>query len=178
MKPEQHIKTLNIKLIARELVDVLSEKNLKISTAESCTGGLISKLITDIPGASYVFECGICAYSNYIKKNLLSVSSRTLKNKSAVSKETAMEMAAHVRLLANADIGISTTGYAGPKNLARLNEPVGLIYIGLSNMTKTTYLHLNFASESTNVNRNYIRVATAYKALSAALDLIKTGVIK
>ncbi len=177
MRPEQPIRTLNINLIARELVDVLSEKKLKIATAESCTGGLISKLITDIPGASAVFECGICAYSNCIKENLLSVSRRTLKNRSAVSKETAMEMAAHVKLLANADIGISTTGYAGPKSLGS-NEPVGLIYIGLSNMTKTTYLRLNFASEHANVTRNYIRVATAYKALSATLDLIKTGIVK
>lgn len=168
--------SFNINLIARELIDLLNEKNLKIATAESCTGGLISKLITDIPGASHVFECGICAYSNPIKEKLLSVSSRTLDLHTAVSKETAMEMAANVRKLANADIGLSTTGYAGPKS-SNLDESVGLVYIGLSNMTKTTYVRLNLTKEKP-YERDYIRIYSAYNALAATLNLIKTGVIK
>lgn len=168
--------SFNINLIARELIDLLNEKNLKIATAESCTGGLISKLITDIPGDSHVFECGICAYSNPIKEKLLSVSSRTLDLHTAVSKETAMEMAANVRKLANADIGLSTTGYAGPKS-SDLDESVGLVYIGLSNMTKTTYVRLNLTKEKP-YERDYIRIYSAYNALAATLNLIKTGVIK
>ena len=115
--------SFNINLTVREVIDILTEKNLKIAIAESCTGGLISKLITDIPGASNVFECGICAYSNSIKEKLLSVSSRTLQLHGPVSKETAMEMAANIRNLSNADIGISTTGYAGPSNPS-FNDPV------------------------------------------------------
>lgn len=168
--------SFNINLIARELIDLLNEKNLKIATAESCTGGLISKLITDIPGASNVFECGICAYSNSIKEKLLLVSSRTLDLHTAVSKEAAMEMAANVRKLANADIGLSTTGYAGPKS-SNPNENVGLVYIGLSNMTKTTYVRLNLVREKP-YERDYIRTSAAYNSLTATLNLIKTGVIK
>lgn len=168
--------SLNINLIARELVDILSEKKLKIATAESCTGGLISKLITDIPGASGVFECGICAYSNSIKEKLLSVSNHTLNLHTAVSKETAMEMAANVRTLANADIGLSTTGYAGPK-LPNSDESVGLVYIGLSNMAKTTYVRLNLTREKP-YERDYIRRFSAYNALTSTINLIKTGVIK
>lgn len=167
----------NVKLVACELVDILHEKNLKISTAESCTGGLISKLITDIPGASSVFECGICSYSNPIKEKLLSVSSRTLARHTAVSKETAMEMAANVRKLAGADIGLSTTGFAGPKN-PREADQTGLVYIGVSSAIKTTYLELNLYRNNTSTTREHIRTAAAYKAIVAALDLIKTGSIK
>lgn len=176
MKNKNLVNSLNISLVAQELVDLLNEKNLKIATAESCTGGLISKLITDIPGASNVFECGICAYSNHIKEKLLSVSSRTLQQHTAVSKETAMEMASNVRKLTMADIGLSTTGYAGPKS-SNSNEIVGLVYIGLSNMTKTTYVRLNLY-KSDPLSRDYIRLTSAYNALIATLDLIKTGVIK
>lgn len=168
--------SLNINLLARELIDLLLEKKLKIATAESCTGGLIAKLITDIPGASEVFECGICAYSNSIKEKLLSVSARTLAQHTAVSKETAMEMAANVRKLANADVGLSTTGYAGPKG-PNSNDTVGLVYVGLSNMTKTTYVRLNLA-HGNSADRDYIRLSAAYNALVAALDLIKTGIVK
>lgn len=168
--------SFNINLVVRELIDLLKEKNLKIATAESCTGGLVSKLITDIPRASEVFECGICAYSNSIKEKLLSVSTRTLALHTAVSKETAMEMAANVRNLANADVGLSITGYAGPKT-AKSNEKVGLIYIGLSNITKTTYIRLNLTQEKP-LERDYIRRLAVCEALTATLNLIKTGVIK
>ncbi len=176
MDARKSANSLNINLLARELIDLLLEKNLKIATAESCTGGLIAKLITDIPGASEVFECGICAYSNSIKEKLLSVSSRTLARHTAVSKETAMEMAASVRKLAKADIGLSTTGYAGPKG-PNSHEIVGLVYIGLSNITKTTYIQLNLA-HGISADREYIRISAAYNALVAALDLIKTGIVK
>ena len=87
-----------------------------------------------------------------------------------------MEMAANVRKLANADIGLSTTGYAGPKS-SDLDESVGLVYIGLSNMTKTTYVRLNLTKEKP-YERDYIRIYSAYNALAATLNLIKTGVIK
>ena len=176
MNSRKPSKTLNINLLVRELIDLLLEKNLKIATAESCTGGLISKLITDIPGASEVFECGICAYSNAIKENLLSVSPRTLSLHTAVSKEVAMEMAANIRKISKADIGLSTTGYAGPKT-SLFDDNVGLVYIGLSNMTKTTYIRLNLA-QGTPADRDYIRLAAAYNALTATLELIKTGIVK
>ena len=176
MTKSSKMPTPNVRLAACELVDVLREKNLKIATAESCTGGLIAKLITDIPGASSVFECGICAYSDSIKENLLSVTSRTIAQHTAVSKETAMEMAANVKKLSNADIGLSTTGFAGPKNPREVDK-TGLVYVGISNMTKTTYLQLSLY-QGRHCTRDFIRTAAAYKAIVAALDLIKTGSIK
>ena len=103
-----NIKTLNFHR-GKKLVQLLHEKNLKIATAESCTGGLISKMITDVSGASNVFECGICSYSDRIKKNLLNVHRSTLEKYSAVSSQVAIEMAENVRKISNADIGLSTT---------------------------------------------------------------------
>lgn len=176
MKENSLDTSLNINLITRELIDLLKEKNLKIAIAESCTGGLISKLITDIPGASSVFECGVCTYSDSMKEKVLSVSSKTLKTHTAVSKETAMEMAAGVRKISNADLGLSTTGYAGPK-IKNSADEVGLVYVGLSNMTKTTFIKLNLDRGFIN-DRDYIRNAAAYNALLAALNIIKTGVVK
>ncbi len=176
MKEDKLGTSLNINLIASELIDLLKEKKLKVATAESCTGGLISKLITDIPGASSVFECGVCSYSNFTKEKILLVSKKTLKTHTAVSKETAMEMAAGVKKISNADIGISTTGFAGPKKKDSPEE-LGLVYIGLSNVTKTTFIKLNLYRGIDN-DRDYIRNAAAYNALLATLNLIKEGVVK
>ena len=96
--------------IEKKLVKLLKEKGMKASSAESLTGGLVSKLITDVSGASEVFECGVCSYSNRIKHEVLGVSSETLKSFTEYSEECAKEMASGVRRLAGADIGISTTG--------------------------------------------------------------------
>ena len=98
---------------SRALVEVLAHKRRTIATAESCTGGLISKLITDIPGASEIFHCGICSYSNDIKEGVLGVDREILEQHGAVSPETAMQMALGVKRLSGADIGLSTTGIAG-----------------------------------------------------------------
>ena len=100
--------------ISQKLVSLLISKNIKIATTESCTGGLLSKKITDISGASKIFECGICSYSDKIKNQVLKVNNETLKNFSAVSENTACEMAQNVRKLSGAEVGVSTTGYAGP----------------------------------------------------------------
>lgn len=114
---------------SRALVELLSKKHRTIATAESCTGGLISKLITDISGASEVFHCGICSYSNDIKEGVLGVDHEILEQHGAVSPETAMQMAIGVRALSGSDIGLSTTGIAGPDGGSD-QKPVGLVYIG------------------------------------------------
>ncbi len=112
-------------------VSLLKEKGLTIAAAESCTGGLISKMITDIPGASGVFSCGVCAYSNDIKESVLGVSPQTIERLGAVSAETAEEMARGIRKLSGADIGISTTGIAGPDG-GTLEKPVGTVWGAIS----------------------------------------------
>ncbi len=112
-------------------VRLLREKGLKAATAESCTGGYVAKRITEIPGSSDVFECGIVSYANSVKNKVLGVREETLKQFGAVSPQTAAEMAEGVRNLSGADIGISLTGIAGPGGGSQ-EKPVGLVYVGVS----------------------------------------------
>ena len=112
------------------VVQLLKEKKLTVAVAESCTGGQVSAAITDITGASDVFGCGICAYSNDIKKKVLGVKAETLETFGAVSEETAREMAAGVRALSGADIGVSITGIAGPGGGSE-DKPVGLVHFAV-----------------------------------------------
>ncbi len=113
------------------LVNALTKKKLRVATAESCTGGLVSGAITSVSGASGVFDCGVCSYANHIKHKIVGVREETLSTYGAVSDRTASEMARGIRLLAGADIGISTTGIAGPLG-GSVYKPVGLVYIGVS----------------------------------------------
>ena len=117
--------------ICTELVKALSQKGLTISTAESCTGGLIAKSITDVSGASSVFFGGVVSYDNSVKMGVLGVLESTLASHGAVSYETAREMAQGVRKALKTDIGISTTGIAGPGG-GTAEKPVGTVYIGIS----------------------------------------------
>lgn len=114
-----------------EVIDLLRKMGLTVAIAESCTGGLISKLITDIPGSSDVFSGGIVSYSNEVKAGLLGVSETTLSTCGAVSSETASEMAAGVLRSLGSSIGISTTGIAGPGGGSEL-KPVGTVWFGLA----------------------------------------------
>lgn len=154
------------------LVRTLESKGLKIATAESCTGGLVSKRITDAAGASEVFECGICSYADCIKEKVLGVSAKTLEKYTAVSHQTAEEMADGVRKLANADIGISTTGYAGPSG-GTPEAPVGTVYIGISTSTKTVSKKLSLG-HGLNNERELIRNSAASHILFEALRCAKT----
>ena len=148
------------------LVGTLSEKGLKIATAESCTGGLISKMITDVSGASAVFDCGVCSYANNIKEKVLEVSAEDLRTKGAVSEEVAKQMAEGVRKLSGADIGISTTGIAGPTGGTAL-KPVGTVYIGVSTISQNYALLANLAENGTakNATRDKIRQSAALLAI-------------
>lgn len=105
---------MDIQNLQNAVVKALQQNHLTLATAESCTGGLVSKRITEIPGASEVFHCGVCSYSNDIKESVLGVKASTLSEFGAVSSQTALEMARGVRALAKADIGVSITGIAGP----------------------------------------------------------------
>ncbi len=99
---------------AEELVLLLKSRNLKISSAESCTGGLLAKLITDIPGSSDVFPGSVVAYSNEIKMSVLSVPEHILKQYGAVSQETAISLAVNIKTVMKSDIGVGISGIAGP----------------------------------------------------------------
>ena len=113
------------------VVSELLENKLTVATAESCTGGLVSKKITDISGASLCFEFGVTSYSDGIKNLILGVGEDTLTEFGAVSAETALQMAVGAMNTANSDFGISVTGYAGPASM--LGEPIGLVFISVCN---------------------------------------------
>ncbi len=161
---------INIEDLPALVVEALQKKSLKIATAESCTGGLVSKFITDISGSSSVFDCGVCTYANHIKHSILGVKEETLSTYGAVSEKTAMEMARGVRLLSKANIGISTTGIAGPMGGSQY-KPVGLVYIGVST-EKGLFAHKVLLCEGRDPQRSRIRELAAYCALYYALNEI------
>ncbi len=141
-------------LLEERLVSVLKEKNLVAATAESCTGGLVAKRITDVSGSSSVFNCGIVSYSNEIKSSVLGVSEETLSKYGAVSEQTVREMVSGVLKLSGADIAVSISGIAGP-NSDNTEKPVGLIYLAASNGKETVVKKLEnkFTEDVRRLNR-------------------------
>ncbi len=142
---------------------MLRKGNKTVAFAESCTGGLISKRITDISGSSDYFEGAFVSYSNRWKESLLGVSEETLVAHGAVSEETAREMAENVREKAGTHIGLSVTGIAGPTGGTK-EKPVGLVYMAISDGETTVARRFNFRGE-----REWVR----YRASQAALNMIR-----
>ena len=130
--------------LEQRLVAALKARGLTLASAESCTGGLAAKRLTDVPGASAVFPGGVVSYTNGVKERVLHVPHETLETYSAVSEQTARAMAEGVRALTGADFGLSVTGVAGPDRDDRGHE-VGTVYIALSaeNETNVQLLHLS-----------------------------------
>ena len=114
----------------KSLVEKLTEKKLKISFAESCTGGMLASSLTSISGASKVFDLGIITYSNQAKIKILKVNENIIKNHGAVSAECCKAMVVNLSKISKANINVSITGIAGPKGGTK-NKPVGLVYIGI-----------------------------------------------
>lgn len=149
--------------LEEEVGALMKELRLNIAVAESATGGLISSLITDIPGSSDYFKGSVVSYDNEIKAGVLGVKKETLEKYGAVSRQTAEEMAEGVRRLMSADIGLSDTGIAGPTG-ATQEKPVGLFYIGFSSMRGTRIEKHLFSGGRTENKR---------AAAAAALSLLK-----
>ncbi len=168
--PNGYAYGVDVENIQTALVQKLKEKHLKIATAESLTGGLISKLITEVSGASEVLECGVCSYSNRIKHEILGVRTETLDTYTEYSLETAKEMAEGVRKLSGADIGISTTGIAGPSG-GTAEKPIGTVYIGISTKNRTKSMEFHFG-RGFKSERETIRELAAINAVSMALGEI------
>jgi len=146
----------------------LSEKNLTISTAESCTGGLISHRITNVTGSSSYFLGGIVSYSNDVKENTLNVDRDVLDTHGAVSSETAIQMAENVRQVLHTDLGLSVTGIAGPTGGTK-EKPVGLVYIALANGTNTMVKEFRFVKDR-ELNKN--------ASSQAALNMVRLYLLK
>ncbi|NNF04619.1 MAG: competence/damage-inducible protein A, partial [Rhodothermales bacterium] len=132
---------------------LLTERGRTLAVAESCTGGLIGSLITDVPGSSAYFRGGVVSYSNQAKWNVISVDRDTLERHGAVSSETAEQMARGVRTLLDADIGLATTGIMGPGGGSD-DKPVGTLWMGIANADGTASEHVRLGNErETNKQR-------------------------
>ncbi len=145
-----------------ELGKLLGARQLTIATAESCTGGLIANRITNIPGSSKYFECGVITYSNQSKIKLLNVPQNTIEQFGAVSPETALAMASGVKILAKTDLGLGVTGIAGPSG-GTLEKPVGLVYIALASLETVEQFKFNFFGT---------RLEISHQSAQAALRII------
>ena len=151
--------------LAEKAVKKLKESNRTLALAESCTGGWVSKIITDVSGASAVYKGGVCSYSNQVKKDILGVKEDSLKSFGAVSEQVAVEMANGVRKALKSDIGICITGIAGPCSDGT-SKPVGLIYVCIAD-GKTTV-----CKELRNNFKDNIRLQNRISAVFTALNLL------
>ena len=151
---------------AQEAVETLKRKKLRLATAESCTGGLVAKLVTDVSGSSEVFEGGVVSYSNDVKMSALGVSGETLAAHGAVSEETAREMARGVMEKLSSDLAVSTTGIAGPTGGSPA-KPVGTVCFGVA----SSYgVHSETVRFGKDLSRDDVRRFAARHALELVIE--------
>ncbi len=161
---------LYLKERARVLVSRFAEKELKIATAESCTGGLLAGLLTEIPGSSAVFDRGFVTYSNEAKHEMIGVPVDLLVDYGAVSSEVAKAMACGAHFCSDADVAISITGIAGPDGGTK-EKPVGLVYFGVC-------AESNVADYERCVFENAGRDGIRFQALVQAVELLENFIEK
>ncbi len=157
---------IKIKNKAEKIVKLCLKKKIKLAFAESCTGGMLSSLITSIPNSSKIFSCSYITYSNFSKVKILGISEKTIKKFGAVSHEVAIEMANNVAFKAKADIGIGITGIAGPGGATK-NKKVGEVHIALDTKGATRTLQLKLKG-----SRNHIRLSSVDSALDLLIEYI------
>ena len=157
-----------MKKLSQKVVKLLNKKRLKISFAESCTGGLLSSSITSISGSSKVFTLGLVTYSNQAKTNILKVPKKIIMKHGAVSYETCLSMVKNLYKISKTNISLSITGVAGP-NGGTKQKPVGLVFIGVKKGNKTLVKKFLFK----NRTRNSIQRSTVNRALSLILSFAK-----
>lgn len=161
----------NLDILVTNVVKLLLNKRVTIATAESCTGGLLSELITSVPGASKIFEIGVCTYSNKIKHEYLGVPKSMLKKYGAVSRQVALAMAAGLQKQSGADICISVTGIAGPGG-GTFEKPVGTVFIGIS-CGKKRIVKLLRLWQLIDTSRDNIRLNTAYRVFEFLSQMLE-----
>lgn len=149
--------------------ELLKLRGLRLAVAESCTGGLLSHLVTNVAGSSAYFMGGVTAYANEAKVHLLGVKWETLENYGAVSAETVIEMARGARSALQADIGVSTSGIAGPGG-GTPEKPVGTVWVGLSTRESETARHFLWQGD-----RLAVKEQTALAALNMLLEYFREG---
>ncbi len=161
--------SVDIESLEETVVRLLTEKRLTAATAESCTGGLVAKRITDIPGSSAVFRMGVVTYANEAKTKLLGVPEDILRQYGAVSPQVARLMAQGIRKLSGSDFGLGVTGIAGPDG-GTSEKPVGLVYLALCDGENTWVREMR---GNTHKGRGYLR----FLAASNALDMVRRRVL-
>ena len=157
-----------MKKLSQKIVRLLIKKRLKISFAESCTGGLLSSAITSISGSSKVFTIGLVTYSNQSKINTLKVPKNTIRKYGAVSYETCLSMVKNLNKISKTNISVSITGIAGP-NGGTKQKPVGLVFIGIKKGNKKLVKKHLFK----NKKRIFIQRTAVNKALNLILSFLK-----
>ena len=145
---------------AQALLERLAADGLTVATAESCTGGMIAAALTDVPGASRVFGCGVVSYSNEINEKVLGVDAAILATHGAVSAETAQAMLAGLLRLSQADLGVAVTGVAGPDG-GTPEKPVGLVYLAAGSAGEQRVRRCLFAGDRAAVRRQTVETALA-----------------
>lgn len=160
----------NIRGLSRQIVEICAKRGIRVATAESCTGGMISAAITSVSGSSAVIELGVCSYSNRIKREVLGVSVQTLKEFTEYSVDCVEEMAEGILRLSGADFAVSTSGIAGPSGGTE-DDPVGTVYICVCSANKSISERFEFP----DTGRDRIRAAATEKALEILLEHITTA---
>lgn len=156
-------------MLAEEVGRLLREKGFTVAVAESCTGGKLGDWMTEVPGSSDYFLGGVISYSNGAKIELLGVDEAVLKAKGAVSEEVARQMAAGVRNLFHAQIGVGITGIAGPSG-GTPSKPVGLVYIAVSTPTSAVCVENRFKGSRSEIKRQSVE-----KALSMLREIVSVS---
>ena len=152
----------------KKIINLLRKKKLKISFAESCTGGMLSSAITSVKGSSKVFNLGLVVYSNQSKIKVLKISKKIIKKYGAVSEQTCKTMAQNIARIGKTNMSVAVTGIAGPVGGTK-KKPVGLVYIGIKKGNKINIKKYLFK----NRGRSYIQKVTVNKCLRLILRAIK-----
>ena len=157
-----------MKLLAKKIVKILIKKKLKISFAESCTGGLLSSAITSVNGSSKVFTLGLLAYSNQSKTQILKVSKNIIRKYGSVSEQVCLAMVKNLSKISKTNMSVSITGIAGPSGGTKI-KPVGLVYVGIKKNDRAEVKKYLFK----NNGRSYIQKSAVNKSLRLILSFLK-----
>ena len=152
----------------KKIISLIKRKKMKLATAESCTGGMLSSAITSVSGSSKIFTMGLVTYSNQAKTSILKVPKKIIKQYGAVSVQCCLAMVNNLSKISKSKICVSITGIAGPKGGSK-QKPVGLVYIGIRVGKKVVVNKCNFK----NKGRIFIQKQTVKKTLNLLLQLIK-----
>ncbi len=162
--------TESIDIVTKSVVKYMIKNGLRLCTAESCTGGMISQTVTEVAGASQMFLGGACTYTEEVKMKLLGVKGETLEKFSVYSEQTAGEMSSGAMKLFGADCAVAVTGIAGPGGGTE-DKPVGTVYVSVRNDRREIVRTLRLDKEYENLDRRMIRMITTLKALEMVLEL-------